>query len=70
MPPVRTRKPKKLPANLPADLSASTAAHLLLYNPPNIKEWRQTLWAIKEEIEMLWEDFKDRWPYVTNFWSR
>ena len=56
----------KLPDNIPA----STTAHLLLNNPPDIAEWRKTLYEVIGELDMTWEDWQARWPYVSNFWSR
>jgi len=56
--------------NLPLNLPALTAAHLLLRNPPNIKEWWVALFLITLEIEMMWEEWQERWPYIMNFWSR
>ena len=66
MPPVHIHKPRSL--NL-KNLPLLTAAHLLLYNPPNIYKWRIALFSITEEIEMTWEEWQERWPYIMNFWS-
>jgi 2,5-diamino-6-(ribosylamino)-4(3H)-pyrimidinone 5'-phosphate reductase len=39
-----------------------------LNNPPNLKEWRDKLHDIDEELYMSLDDFKTYWPYVSNFW--
>ena len=65
MPPVRTHKPRLL--NL-KNLPLLTAAHLLLHNPPNIYEWHMALFSITEEIEIMWEEWQECWPYIINFW--
>ena len=67
MPPVRTHKPRSPNSK---NLPPSTAAHLLLHSPPNIHEWRIALFSITKEIEITWEEWQERWPYITNFWSR
>ena len=48
--------PIDLPADLPAD--AAAAAHILLSNPPLIKQWRKAFFLLFKDIELDWEQFQ------------
>jgi hypothetical protein len=67
-----TDPPADFPANLPADLpaDAAAAAHILLSNPPLIKQWREAFFLLFQDIKLDWKQFQSLWPYMDNIWSR
>ena len=60
---------QSLPTDLPP-ADAAAAAHILLSNPPPIKQWRKVFFLLFEDIELDWEQFQTLWPYIDNIWSR
>jgi hypothetical protein len=60
----------KTPGNKATIPQYQEGVHLGLANPPNLRQIRQSLFALEKVVELSTADFNTYWPYVSNVWVK